>query len=103
MTKTLLIIIAIIGAILTAAGIVWYPTVVARKQLHDEDPWVRRNAIYALSKFDDKSSIPKITKLLQDNNEWVRVSSVHALYDLDAKEAIPQIAKLLYDNSLDVC
>ncbi|MFH0889064.1 MAG: HEAT repeat domain-containing protein [Planctomycetota bacterium] len=73
MNKTILIIIGIACAVISAAGIMWYnnPVNVARRQLYDTNPQVRCMAIKTLGNLHNKASVPEIAKLLQDNDLMV--------------------------------
>ena len=104
MTKTLLIIIGLLAAVIAAAGIMWYndPVNTARRQLYDGKSSVRYKAIYKLSALGDRASIPDIVRLLKDNDPGVRRWAIGALEELNAKESIPEITKLLEDNDLEV-
>lgn len=108
MNRTILIIIGIAGAIITAAGIMWYnnldsPAVIAtRKQLYDKDPGVRSQAMWSLvCAFHDKKSIPEIRRLLtEDKNKRVLIAAINNLGFYGDREAIPEIRKHL-DNKDD--
>ena len=104
MSKTILIVIGLACAVISAVGIMHYnnPLNTARRQLYDKDPMVRVIAMKALIEIGDKESIPGIIKLLQDNDDGVRVRAIWALAKLNAKETIPEIKKLLNDKSSGV-
>mgnify|MGYP001572644810 CR=1 FL=1 len=95
MTKTLLIVIGLLAALLMAAGIMFNPVSIARRQLYDKDPSIRIRATYVLYKNGDKESIPEIAKLLQDNDAKVRNHTMLSLALLGDKESIPEIRKML--------
>ena len=73
MNKTLLIIIGLACAMISAAGMMWYnPVSIARRQLYDANPQVRCGAIKTLGNLHNKALVPEIAKLLQDNDLMVR-------------------------------
>jgi HEAT repeat protein len=101
MSKTLLIIIGIACAVITAAGIMWYhsPLNTACRQLYDEDPDVCCQAIKTLGEIGAKEFAPEIIKLLLNTNDhYVRQSAAEALRQFGNKEAIPEITKLLHSE-----
>ena len=100
MNKTILILIGISCAVITAGGIMRYrnfasPEIIAaRQQLHNEDAEIRIAAIESLCKLGDKASAPEIRKLLNDNDK-VACPAVIALQALGDKASVPEIRKLL--------
>ena len=103
MTRTILIVIGILAALLTAAGIMWYhsPTNTLRRQLHDKNPEVRASAIWEIAyNLHDKTCIPAIRKMINDANENVRMRSMSALAGFNDTESIPLIRQRLNDSSL---
>jgi len=101
MSKTLLIVIGIACAVITAAGIMWYnnPINMARRQLYDEDTDVCCQAIKTLGNIGAKEFAPEIIKLLLNTNDhYVRQSAAEALRQFGNKEAIPEITKLLHSE-----
>jgi HEAT repeat protein len=94
MNRSILIIIGLLCAIVTAAGIMWYnnPLNTARRGIHDMKPLIRYYAVWKLYELNDKKSIPEIAKLLQDNSSGVREISVTVLKNFGAKEAAPKLS-----------
>jgi len=109
MNRTLLVLIGILAALLSAAGLMWYnsPLKVARRKLHDTHPNVRCWAIRTLGDLGDKESAPEIVKLLltcgpgymltPESAPEYRIAA-EALGELGDKEAIPYVTKSLYSE-----
>jgi len=117
MNRTLLIVIGIACAVITAAGITFSSynlnnksiselsqlakagnkgaIIRLRALLNDEDPSIRLPAVSIIGKLDDKESIVKICKMLNDYGPFVREEAKKTLKRLNDKEAIIEIRKLL--------
>ena len=93
MNKTILIGIGIVCAFISAAGIMFNPVSVARRQLYDKDPEVRCHAIRSLCK--DKASFPRMRSLLYDEDIIVAINAATFLYMSGNKECIPDYRNLL--------
>ena len=99
MNRTILIIIGLLCAVITTAGIMCdHPFYVTRQQLHDKDPNVRAMAIHKLGDLNDQKSIPDAIKLLLDDSGFVRMHALYALDVLNVRESIQAIIKLLQDK-----
>jgi len=93
MNKTILIVLGLACALITAAGIMFNPVSVARRQLYDKDPDVRCHAIRSLCK--DKASFPRMRSLLYDEDIIVAINAATFLYMSGDKESIPDYRNLL--------
>ena len=82
MNRTILIIIGIACAVITAAGIMEFEQrdiYKARRQLHSESSWVRGEALSTLIIHNDSASIPEIIRLLKNNDLKTRLDAIGAL------------------------
>ena|SRR3989339_399735 len=105
MTKTLLIIIGISCALVSAAGIMWYnyPLREVRGWLDDKDWHKRLDAVRLLREINDRESTPKIRQIFL-NHEYPIVSfnALWTLVEWNDRESIPEIKKLLNDKNENV-
>jgi len=113
MTKTLLIIVGLACAVITAAGMMFNPISSAFRQMHSKDPDVRCEAITYLSRIDkhilsityksskplqafyDKGALIAIRRALADEESVVRATAIYGLISLGDDESIPAIRKML--------
>lgn len=68
------------------------------KLLEDNDPRVRRSALYALGELKPEKYEDKIAKFLNDGDGYVRSASANVIGQLGAYEYVDEIAKLLDDE-----
>ncbi|GAI36974.1 unnamed protein product, partial [marine sediment metagenome] len=68
------------------------------KLLEDDEPYIRRAALSALTSLRTREAIPGIIRQLKEKDNWIRLEAIEALDDLGAKEAIPELTKLLEDD-----
>ncbi len=70
----------------------------------DDDPYIRRNAIFALAQLGASEVIEQLIELLKDNTDssGVRRAAANGLVQLEAREAVPQLIQLLKDTSWKV-
>ncbi|MBN2584623.1 MAG: HEAT repeat domain-containing protein [Planctomycetes bacterium] len=68
---------------------------VFQSAMADEDPVIRRLAIYGLERIGDESHATAIIPLLQDNDSWVRRTAATALGKLRSRKAVPHLVKAL--------
>jgi peptidoglycan/xylan/chitin deacetylase (PgdA/CDA1 family) len=70
--------------------------------LKDEEPLVRRFAIYGLERIGNPVAAGNIMPLVQDQDEWVRRTAVIALGKLKSKEAVPVLLAAIKNPKLGV-
>jgi HEAT repeat protein len=68
--------------------------------LKDQEPLVKRFAIYGLQRIGNPAAAPAIVPLLKDQDAWVRRTAATALGKLGSKASAPALAALLKDENL---
>ncbi|HOI54736.1 MAG TPA: HEAT repeat domain-containing protein [Phycisphaerae bacterium] len=66
-----------------------------RAALADEDPIVRRLAVYGLERIGQKKHAPAIVPLLGDQDPWVRRTAATALGKLRSRRSVPALIQAL--------
>ncbi|MBI5779376.1 MAG: HEAT repeat domain-containing protein [Planctomycetes bacterium] len=128
MSKTILIVIGIACALLTATGIMYQiqhtrdrfdgmvklcarlknevatgqkSIAEVRELLNDKNRMVRLSASGVLFyDLKDKKSLPELRKLLRDKDIVVRMATLNGLMNMGDKESIPEIRNLLDDSAV---
>ena len=101
MNRTLLIVIGIACAVITAAGIMWYnyniPINITRRYLFHKDIMVRMHAIESLIELKDKASTPAIVRVIVKDSYWLVMydNAIPLLCQLDPKQTVVALTKLL--------
>ncbi len=66
----------------------------------DDDPYIRKNAIFALAQLGASEVIEQLIELLKDNTDSnVRERAADGLVQLEARETVPQLIQLLKESS----
>ncbi len=68
------------------------------RQLQDDDPEVRYNALERLQKVQDPKLLPHILPLLADPYEFTRFLAAHTLGEWGARPAVPHLIEALMDE-----
>jgi len=68
------------------------------RQLQDDDPEVRYNALERLQKVQDPKLLPHILPLLADPYEFTRFLAAHTLGEWGARPAVPHLIEALLDE-----
>src|SRR3989339_273935 len=125
MSRTIIIIIGLACAVISAAGIMWYSSNSPRNQLikqynmflldssggkklsevmreFRDDNNTIDDAIRILLYCNPKESLPVIRKLLKDKNTGAKITAITALSGIRDKESIPEIRKHLNDEDAGV-
>lgn len=97
MNKTVLIIIGLACALLTAWGVMHWT------QYDNPYEILRFHSQFSGEVRNGQKTIPEIIKLLSNNNKNVKIAASWVLFNYNSKEALPELRKLLrVSNSYDL-